>query len=182
MSSEQDKLTDHEYDGIRELDNRLPEWWLFIFAATIIFAFIYWVHYEIAGGPSSDQELAQALEALKGSQKQGPLLGEDKLAALFSQETTTAGAPLFAEKCAVCHGPQGGGVIGPNLTDRFWLNGRATRADIYRLVAEGVPAKGMPAWQDLMSEKDLVAVASFVHALKGTEVKNGKEPQGVEVK
>lgn len=182
MSKDQGPLLDHDYDGIRELDNQLPEWWLFIFGATVIFAFIYWLHYEVAGGPSTDQELAVAMEAHKANQKQAPLLGEDRLAALFTAENIAGGSKVFADKCAVCHGPQGGGVIGPNLTDQFWLHGQGTRADVFKAIAEGVPAKGMPAWRDLVPEDELVAVSSFVHSLKGTNVPGGKEAQGVEVK
>lgn len=179
---EQGPMTDHNYDGIRELDNQLPEWWLFLFGATVIFAFIYWIHYEVAGGPTTDQELAAAMELHKSNLKQAPLLGEDRLAALFTDETTTSGAQVFADKCAVCHGPQGGGVIGPNLTDHFWLHGHGSRADVFKLVAEGVPAKGMPAWRDVMPEGELVAVSSFVHSLIGKNVPGGKEPQGTEAK
>lgn len=181
MSNENEPLTDHEYDGIRELDNRLPEWWLYLFFGTIIFSFIYWIHYEIAGGLSSDEELALAMAELKGRQVQGPLLNDSQLAALMTPETLTLGEKVYTDRCAVCHGPQGGGVIGPNLTDKHWISGQGSKGDVFRLVAEGIPAKGMPAWRDVVSPDELTAVSLYVHQMQGKFVDGGKAPQGNEV-
>lgn len=174
-------MTDHEYDGIRELDNQLPEWWLVIFAGTVIFAFIYWIHYEVAGGPTTRQELALALEESAKLRPAGPSFDEDKLMALFTEDAVGRGQASYDSKCAVCHGPEGGGGIGPNLTDKFWIHGKATRADIFNVIAEGAPTKGMPAWREVLKEDELVSVSAFVYAMRNANVKGGKPAQGEEV-
>lgn len=173
-------MTDHEYDGIRELDNLLPEWWLAIFGGTIIFAFIYWIHYEFGGGPTELQELHAAMAQIQAVKGSGPSFGEDQLAGLFTDDARKKGGEVFAAKCAACHGPQAGGLIGPNLTDKFWLHGKGTRADIFTVVNKGVLEKGMPAWGEQLPEGELVAVTAYVYSLKGTEVPGGKPPQGDE--
>ena len=173
-------LLDHEYDGIREFDNQLPEWWLAIFFGTIIFAFIYWVHYQIAGGPSSKQELATAMAKIQAQKPAGPQFTEDKLAALFTGDAVGKGREVFTGKCAACHGPEGGGLIGPNLTDKFWLHGQGSRLDIAKVIAVGVPDKGMPAWGETLPEDEVVAAAAFVYSIKNANVAGGKPPQGQE--
>lgn len=183
MSTEtnQDRLIEgHDYDGIREFDNPLPGWWLFTFFATIIFAFIYYLHYEIAGGPSTAKELETAMAQVRSLKKGGPVFSEERLASLFGDESARKGQDVFAAKCAACHGPSGGGLIGPNLTDKAWLHGQGTRMDIVKFIGEGIPAKGMPAWAEQLGENDLVAVSSFVYSIKGTNAKDGKPPQGTE--
>lgn len=180
MSDRDENLLDHDYDGIRELDNRLPEWWLFLFFATIIFSFVYYLHYEVAGGPDSDQELATSMARIQSLKKAGPSFTEEKLAALFTDEGVKQGHEVFAAKCAMCHGPDGGGLIGPNLTDNHWLHGKGTRLDVAKVIGEGVVSKGMPAWAEQISEGELVAVAAYVYSLKGRNVPGGKPPQGEE--
>lgn len=180
MSHDQ-PMQDHEYDGIQELDNALPAWWLITFLGTIIFAFIYWIHYEFGGGLSPAQQLTQDLARLESQREAGkPAMSEETLQALFNEGAIEEGRSLYLTRCAACHGPDGGGLIGPNLTDNSWINGRGTRLDIYQIIAEGVPAKGMPPWEGQMSPDDLVRVAAFVHSLKGTFVTGGKPPQGEE--
>lgn len=173
-------MLDHDYDGIRELDNQLPEWWLAIFFATIIFAFIYWLHYQIAGGLTTRQELAVAMKKIQEQRPAGPQFTDEKLAALFSADAISKGREVFAGKCAACHGPAGGGLIGPNLTDKFWLHGKGSRTDIATVIAVGVTDKGMPAWGETLPEGDVVAAAAFVYSLKNSNVPGGKPPQGQE--
>ncbi|MBX2987212.1 MAG: c-type cytochrome [Bdellovibrionaceae bacterium] len=173
-------MTDHEYDGIRELDNRLPEWWLALFGITIIFGFIYWLHYEFGGGHTQVQELNLAMGVIQSVKGSGPSFSEDQLNALFTAETVGKGHEIFTAKCAACHAAEGGGLIGPNLTDKFWLHGKGTSADIFEVIAKGVPEKGMPPWAEQMTEEELVATAAFVHSLKDRNVPGGKPPQGEE--
>jgi cytochrome c oxidase cbb3-type subunit 3 len=172
-------IEEHEYDGIQEFDNPLPSWWLFTFFATIIFSFIYFIHYEIAGGPSQAIELQRSLEILKSLKKGGPAMDEDKLSALFTNSALETGKATFQAKCSMCHGLKGEGLIGPNLTDKHYLHG-SSRLAIYNVISEGVLDKGMPAWKEQISNDELLGVAYYVYTLKGTFAPNGKPAQGHE--
>ena len=182
MSSDNEiKPMDHEYDGIQECDNPLPMWWLIIFVGTIIFAFFYWFHYTYGGGKNLQQELAQEMSKLPT--KVEKVYSEDSLQTEMNKpENMTLGHAVFTAKCAVCHGAEGQGQIGPNLTDKFWLNGRGQRADIIKVISAGVLEKGMPAWGTILSEQELVAVTGFVYSLRDKHPANAKAPEGTEVK
>lgn len=180
MSSQDDQHnTGHTYDGIVELDNPMPGWWILIFFGTIIFAGIYYLHYESGAGPTLDQELAAAMKKWEGLKKAGPSFSEDKLSALFTEEAIGRGKPTYDAKCANCHGQQGEGLIGPNLTDNHWIYGKGSRVDVVKVIAEGVLNKGMPAWGTMISENELIEVSAYVHAMKGKMI-SGKPPQGEE--
>lgn len=181
MSQDDDKLIQgHDYDGIQELDNPLPGWWLVTFFGTIIFSFIYFLHYEIAGGPDQKAELEASLSALSSLRQGGPVMDAQKLEALLSTSSLDAGQTAYAAKCAVCHGPNGEGLIGPNLTDLHFIHENGSAISIYQIIADGVPAKGMPAWKDLVSSDELVDITHFVYQLKGTFAPGGRPPQGDE--
>ena len=176
----ENKIENHSYDGIEELDNPMPDWWMYLFFATIIFAFVYWVHYEFGGGLSSSAQLEQSLNQIKSLKKSGPVFTEESLAAAVSEISLSQGGQIFASKCAACHGPEGGGLIGPNLTDSSFLHGRGTRVDIAQLLVQGVLEKGMPAWADQLSPDELVQVTNLVFSMKGKNVSGGKPAQGTE--
>lgn len=173
-------MTDHEYDGIRELDNSLPTWWLVIFLGTIIFSFIYYIHYEFGGGALPAQELEVSLKEMQAHRHGENSYSEEKLLGLFSDEAVHAGQAVFTGRCAPCHGDHAQGVIGPNLTDKSWLHGQGSRMDILATIQKGVPEKGMPAWEGQISENELIQVAAYVHSVKGTFAKDGKPAQGTE--
>lgn len=181
MSQDQQKY--HEYDGIIEHDNPMPTWWLWIFFLTIIFSFIYYIHYELAGGPTLQQELTIAMEQLERQQSAAlssvPLETEDSLAAAFSKDgVLELGQGQFASKCAACHGPELQGLIGPNLTDKFWLHGKGTRMDLVKVIREGVPEKGMPPWGPVMKRDEIYAVTAFILSKKGSNPAGAKAPEG----
>lgn len=177
----QDNLLNHNYDGIQEYDNALPNWWLVTFFGTIIFAFIYFIHYTYGGGDTQAQELAQDLANLPKTAEK--IWSESDLEnKMKGPEVLNAGAAVFKSKCSSCHGTEGQGVVGPNLTDRFWIHGRGQRADIIQVVTKGVLDKGMPAWDGLISDDEVVAVTAYVYSLKGKTPANPKAPQGEEVK
>ena len=186
MSNDSDKpnqesnLTDHNYDGIREFDNPLPSWWLMIFVGTIIFSFIYLIHYTVGGGATQDQELAADLSLLpKATEKEWQ---ESELMGKIDQpESLKAGLAVFTTKCSACHGAQAQGVIGPNLTDHFWIHGKGLRKDIIQTVTKGVLEKGMPAWGEVLSEEEILAVAGYIYSLKDSKPANAKAPQGEEI-
>lgn len=185
MSENQDPLTDHNYDGIEEYDNPLPSWWLATFFATIIFGFIYWLHYQFGGGPTLKQELAASMKTLQQTAQQSDSQvteSEEKLAGLLKDpKYVNQGAALFAEKCAVCHGPELGGVIGPNLTDNYWIHGKGTPVDIAKVIRDGVPDKGMPSWGPLLSRDQIYSAVALIVSKKGSHPANAKAPQGEKV-
>lgn len=174
-------LLEHDYDGIQELDNPLPNWWLVTFLGAVIFSFIYWLHYTFGGGASLQEELKMAMNELpKTSEIQ---LNDQELELKFKEVgVLQKGKAVFASKCAACHGIEGQGVIGPNLTDQFWIHGKGLPAEITMLIAKGIIDKGMPSWTGQISEDELVHVAGFVYSLRGTKPTNPKAPQGMEVK
>lgn len=173
----------HEYDGIIEHDNPLPMWWLWTFLLTIIFAFIYYIHYELAGGPTLKDELKTALDEIEKTKAQAtasaPMETEDSLAANFGKDgVINLGATQFSTKCASCHGQNLEGLIGPNLTDKFWINGKGTRMDIVKVIRDGVPDKGMPPWGPVLKKEELYAAAAFIISKKGSNPPGAKAPQG----
>ena len=180
-----DKLTDHEYDGIQEFDNPLPNWWLMTFFGTIIFAFIYWLHYEVGGGPSLQAELKQAMLALQAQNHQTITkeLTEDELEVMLKDpQMAAAGLAAFTGKCAACHGPELQGGIGPNLTDSYWIHGSGSKSDILQTIKKGVPDKGMPPWESMLESKEILALTALIISKKDSNPPGAKAPQGVKVK
>ena len=184
----------HSYDGISELDNQLPRWWVQLFNIAIIFSIFYFGYYVLGPGPGVSKEFeieqaalketrAKVMEAQGGGQN-GGANGVDAnaiLAAMKNEGEMNKGKTVFSTKCASCHGPQGQGTIGPNLTDNFWIHG-GTVAEIAKTVSTGVLDKGMPPWGPVLKNDELVAVVAYVKSLKGTNPPNPKAPQGTEVK
>lgn len=183
LSDERAVLLDHDYDGIQELDFPLPQWWLMVFYGTIVFAIIYAGYYMVGPGPTLAQELAQSLTEISArAPKQNPArsAGNELLALLGKPEHIQAGAKVFTEKCAACHGVQGQGQIGPNLTDDFWIHGNGSAADIAKVVNDGVTEKGMPPWGMVLKPDELNDVVVFVKSIRGSNPAGAKEPQGTQ--
>lgn len=181
---EEEKVeTDHEYDGIRELDNNLPPWWLAGFYLSILFAVVYVLRYHVfESAPLQEEafrmEMAQAeAERAEYLKNAANLVDETSVTALTDEGRILSGQAIFNEKCAVCHAKDGGGGVGPNLTDYYWLHGNSI-ADVFSTIKYGVPAKGMISWKDQMSPAQIQEVASYILTLEGTEPANPKEPQG----
>jgi cytochrome c oxidase cbb3-type subunit 3 len=187
MSDSKEKLLDHNYDGIQEYDNPLPGWWLATFYVAIVFAFFYIGYYHFGPGPTPEADLAQSLADLKALDRKGegkePAPTEEMLAAIYQDAgRREEGKRIFLEKCSACHGAEGGGLIGPNLTDRYWLHGRGRLTDLRGIIAEGFPEKGMPSWELMLKKDDLLSVVVYVKSLQGTHPSNPKAPQGEEIK
>lgn len=181
-----DPLTNHDYDGIQEYDNPLPTWWLTTFFATIIFAFIYFLHYQFGGGETLTQELDVAMKNLEQAAVQhapAQTESEDILTETMKDpKLASLGATAFETKCASCHGPKLEGLIGPNLVDNFWIHGKGTRMDILTTIRKGVPEKGMPPWESLLSKDEVYGLTAYIVSKKGSTPENAKAPQGEEVK
>jgi cytochrome c oxidase cbb3-type subunit 3 len=173
----------HNYDGIRELDNRLPPWWLYGFYVTIVFAGIYLWRYHVSHtAPLSGEEYAIAMakaEAEKEAylKKSANNVDENTVVLLTDASALAAGKNVFATNCAACHLTDGGGSVGPNLTDDYWLHGGSVK-DIFKTVKYGVPEKGMRSWKEDLSPMQISQVTSYIKSLKGTKPANPKEPQG----
>ncbi len=180
------EIAGHEYDGIHELDNPLPRWWLISLYLTIVFSLIYFAYYTLGPGPDLNQELQTALQRLEEKTPHaagGPDLDEVRLAALSQDpHELKEGQAVFEARCVSCHGSKGEGLIGPNLTDSFWIHGKGDLKDIARTIRDGVSDKGMPPWGGMLKKDELYDVAAYVKSLHGTNPPNPKAPQGNEVK
>jgi cytochrome c oxidase cbb3-type subunit 3 len=173
----------HEVDGIQEYDNKLPNWWLYSLYGTILFAAGYWFHYQTSGFgdlPHAEYQLemdkAAAIEAAR-IKAAGVMTPESLLALSKDKGTVEQGKAVFTATCVACHRADGGGVVGPNLTDDFWLHG-ASPDKVWKTISTGVPDKGMPAWGPQLGPDRTQAVTAYVISLRGTNVANGKAPQG----
>lgn len=183
VENEEEVATDHEYDGIRELDNNLPPWWLAGFYISIAFAIIYLMRFHVLGtAPLSQEELKIELAEAEAAKEEylktaANLVDESNVEALSDESRLLAGADIFMKNCAVCHANDGGGGVGPNLTDPYWIHGNDIK-DVFKTVKYGVPAKGMIPWQDQLSASEMQEVASYILTLQGTTPADPKEPQG----
>lgn len=181
----QNEMDGHTYDGIRECDNPMPEWWIWTFFFTVVFALFYFIHYSVIGAPSLQEEFKEAMIALEKTKSHAPVLDETEqsLESAMSQSDVLAlGASTFAGKCAVCHGNALQGQIGPNLTDAYWLNGKGTRLDIVKAIRQGFPDKGMPPWESMLSKNEIYGLAAFIISKQGSNPANPKAPQGEIIK
>ncbi len=179
-------IEDHNYDGILELDNPLPPWWLYLFYVTIIFAGVYLVRYHLLDGPSQNEEYEIAvIEAEKTiaayKETAVDLVDASSVVLLEDPESLSAGKTIYTTQCAVCHRPDGGGSIGPNLTDPYWVLGGDIQS-IFSTVSEGGrPGKGMIAWKSTLRPQEIQQVSSYIISLAGTKPENPKAPEGTNV-
>jgi cytochrome c oxidase cbb3-type subunit 3 len=183
IEEEKQLLMDHDYDGIKELDNNLPPWWVYLFYACIVFAVVYLVRYEIMGAPDQEAELknemAQAKVEVAEYMKTAPDVMDEKTVTLLTEPADLdAGKAIFETNCAACHRADGGGQIGPNLTDDQWILGGGIKNVFHTLVNGGRDGKGMIAWKGTLKPKEMQKVASYVLSLKGSNPKDPKAPEG----
>jgi cytochrome c oxidase cbb3-type subunit 3 len=174
----------HNYDGIRELDNRLPPWWLYGFYSTIVFAFVYlYMHHVSHSAPNPIEEyqasVSQAEIAKEAYLKKAANnVDETTVKLLTDQPSLDAGKAVFESTCFACHGKQGEGGVGPNLTDDYWMHGGSIQ-DVFKTIKYGWPDKGMKSWKDDFSPVQIAQIASYVKSLHGAKAPNAKAPQGV---
>ncbi len=214
----EDKLLSHDYDGIQELDNDLPRWWLWMFIISIVWAVLYVFYYHVAsiGYLSADEyKLEMDPSYVRVNSADTKLLGiapeyhsplfnpygdvtpyskamgieteafvrvtreTDTLeyVALTDAEDISQGHEIFVKKCSNCHGVNGEGGVGPNLTDDYWLHG-SSMTDITKTILYGFPAKGMISWRGFLTDKQILQAASHILTLRGTNPPNAKAPQG----
>jgi cytochrome c oxidase cbb3-type subunit 3 len=178
-------LLDHNYDGIRELDNKLPRWWVWLFNGCIGFAAVYLCYYHVFHwGKSSAEEYQQEMAA--GNAIKAAAMGqfEASFASIQpskDQQVIDAGHQTFLRLCAPCHRADGGGLVGPNLCDDYWIHG-SNFSDNVRTIWNGVPEKGMITWKNYLQPKQVYQVASFIYTLRGTHPPNPKPPENQQQK
>ncbi len=183
IEKEKDILLDHDYDGIRELDNSLPPWWKYGFYLTIIVACIYLYRFHISHDGMSQKEEYLA-EMQKGEEDKAAYLAksannidENNVTLSTDPADIAAGKETFLKNCVACHLADGGGVVGPNLTDEYWLHGGSVK-DIFKSIKYGWQDKGMKSWKDDLSPKQIQELTCFIKSLKGTHPVSPKAPQG----
>jgi cytochrome c oxidase cbb3-type subunit 3 len=175
--SESNKL--HEVDGIEEEDNKLPSWWFWGFMGTIVFALGYWFVFQVFHVGRAPVETYQAEKAAQAEAAAKRAVSPAELAAMVADPARIArGHDVFATTCIACHRADGGGLIGPNLTDSTWIHG-GSPSQLIQTVTNGWPAKGMPSWGPILGAEKVKDVVSFVVSIKNTNVANGKAPEGI---
>ncbi|WP_028525335.1 cbb3-type cytochrome c oxidase N-terminal domain-containing protein [Runella limosa] len=173
----------HDYDGIHELDNRMPPWLAFLFQGTILFAVIYLIIYHMAGWgdlPMAELEKeSQIVEAKKTAflEKAAAKINENTVTLATDTKAIEEGKAIFTANCAACHAADGGGTVGPNLTDEYWLHGGGIK-NVFKTIKYGVPEKGMIAWEKQLNPLKMQQVASYIISIKGSKPANPKAPQG----
>ena len=183
IENEANLLLNHDYDGIRELDNNLPPWWVYLFYGCIAFAAIYLVRFEIMDGDNQEmelkKELAQAKIDVAEYMKTAPDLMDEKTVTLLNDPADLAiGKTIFTTNCAACHRADGGGQIGPNLTDDRWILGGGIKNIFHTVTNGGRDGKGMIAWKGTLKPKEIQKVASYIISLKGSNPADPKAPDG----
>ena len=173
---EQAELRPHTIDGIQEYDNKLPLWWVYLFYATIVFGVIYMVRFHVLDGDSLVDEWTSETKAIEDLHHKPSM--QVSVAATSTPEDIEKGKEVFASTCVSCHGNNGQGGIGPNLTDDYWIHGTGTTSEIQSNVRDGVPGNGMPAWGAVIGETKVLQVAAYVTSLAGSNPEGAKAPQG----
>ncbi|AUD04264.1 cbb3-type cytochrome c oxidase N-terminal domain-containing protein [Spirosoma pollinicola] len=183
LEQEHELVMEHAYDGIAELDNPTPPWFMWLFYSSIIFAVIYMVSYHIIGDGKVmvneyTQEMAIADKAREEYiSKVAGSINENTVTLMKDAKAVDAGKTLFAQYCVACHGASAEGKVGPNLTDPFWLHGGNVKA-VFHTITEGVPEKGMISWKKQLNPLQVQQVASYILSLQGSNPAGAKEPQG----
>jgi cytochrome c oxidase cbb3-type subunit 3 len=183
LAAEKELELDHDFDGIKELNNPIPFWFNLLFYTTIAVAFVYLMVFHVfevgsLQGKEYETEMANAeISKQEYIKKAGNLIDENSVVLLTDKAKIHEGAEIFTTKCVVCHGEKGEGKVGPNLTDEYWLHGGDVKS-IFKTIKYGVPSKGMVAWQNSMNGGQIQQLASYILSLQGTNPPGAKEPQG----
>ena len=180
------KPLDHDFDGIEELNNPIPPWLLYMWYISVAFAVIYFVVYHIWGiADLQDAEYQKQMAKAEAKIEQHKAeTGQIAIVLFTDDKNIAAGEAIFKEKlCMTCHGANGeGNAIGPNLTDSYWLHGQGNVEDVFNIIKNGVPTKGMTPFKDQLSDEQILQVSSFIlEKLAGSNPPNAKAPQGVKV-
>jgi cytochrome c oxidase cbb3-type subunit 3 len=182
VEREAEIMLDHDYDGIRELDSKIPPWFAWLFILTIIFAAYYMIDYHIIGsGQVQYEEYAQEVKMASLERealiKSGAFINEETVTLLSDASDLEKGKAVFDQNCIACHASDGGGIVGPNLTDEYWIHGGGIK-NVFKVIKYGVVEKGMISWQTQLNPNQMQEVASYVLSLQGTTPAAPKQPEG----
>ena len=183
IEEEHEIIIDHDYDGIKELNNNLPPWWLYAFYITIVFAIVYLLRFHVFNGPNQYEELnteyAEANAAIEEYKKTAKdLVDMNSVTLLTDAESLAFGKNVFQTVCIACHKIDGGGAIGPNLTDKYWILGGGIKNIFHTITEGGRDGKGMIAWKTTYKPSEIQKIASYVWSLQGTTPAEPKAPEG----
>lgn len=175
----------HKYDGIQEYDNPMPGWWVWLFWGSAVFALVYVLGIEVFDFVNTyEDDLAEGVENLEAirtayAEANPSFTVDDATIAQYVQDPAKveAGAVSYAAQCANCHGNEGQGLIGPNMTDAYWVHG-GSNTDIYNLISKGSVTKGMPPWEGVYSPEQRAELVAFIQSIQGTDPPNPKGPEG----
>ena len=179
MSRDTDELLDHDYDGVREYDNPLPRWWLWLFYVTIAWSLVYVPYYHFMGGPLQEDEYQaeMAAAAADSAQMRRSAPAEDLPAMVKDPARVAAGKESYEKLCVACHLADGGGLVGPNLTDDAWKHGGRVE-DLLKVINEGVAGTAMVSWKNQLSRDQMISVIAYIRSLRGTKPANPKPAEG----
>jgi cytochrome c oxidase cbb3-type subunit 3 len=194
MSREKDHASanDSAYDGIIVLDGQLPQWWVWLLVVSFVSSLGYMLYFHVMGGPDQiteyKMEMAKAgtpiiepLAKLEAATPPDPAPATPAYVypdeASADEKILATGKDVYIKNCLACHAPDGGGIVGPNLADDYFVHG-ATYADSVQIIIKGVAAKGMIAWEGVLKPEEIHAVASYIWTFRGTEPSNPKPPEG----
>ena len=184
VEEEKEIILDHNYDGIRELDNNLPPWWVYMFYATIVFAVVYLARFHVFDGYTQnmeyDQQVAEAQIAIEAYKKTAKGLVDANTVELLTEASDIkAGGAIYNTNCVACHMPDGGGGIGPNLTDKHWILGGGIKNVFHTISEGGRDGKGMIAWKQTLKPAEIAQVASYILSeITGKSPANPKAAEG----
>jgi cytochrome c oxidase cbb3-type subunit 3 len=184
IEDEQSILLDHDFDGIKELNNKIPPWYMIIWYASMVFAVIYIFKYHILFDGESDYQTYEYMEEVRMAELEQKattagmtIIDENTVTVLDDATALSNGEKTFAKHCAACHGTKGEGLVGPNFTDDYWIHGNKIN-DLFKIIKVGVPAKGMISWQSQLEPVVMQEVASYILTLRGTNPPNQKAAEG----
>ena len=183
IEREEDIMLEHDYDGIKELDNVLPPWWVYLFYGTIIFSVIYLVRFHVVGDYTQTEEFNKEIELAELEKSKLPKDPADEVSyetvvAVTDAASLAKGKEIFTNASAACHKVDGGGLVGPNLTDKHWINGGGIK-NVFKLISEGSKNNpSMVAWKANLSSKDIQSVASYILTLEGSNPPGAKAAEG----
>lgn len=183
LEEEKDLIMEHKFDGIAELDNPTPPWFMWLFYGTIVFGVAYILNYHVfEWGLLQDQEYVVEVQEAEAAKVEylanaANLIDESSVTVSSEPAVISAGMALFNTNCVACHGDKGQGTVGPNLTDEYWLHGGSVN-DVFKTIKYGIPEKGMISWEKQLTPKQISEVSNYILSLKGTNPPGAKEPQG----
>tara|TARA_R110001583_G_scaffold85622_1_gene224470 strand:+ start:19692 stop:20564 length:873 start_codon:yes stop_codon:yes gene_type:complete len=183
MEEEGELILDHNYDGIKELDNSLPPWWLYSFYASIVFAAVYLINFHVFGNNNQYDELAEEykqaeINIAEYKKNAKDLVDINTVTLLTDASDLNNGKAIFEQNCIACHMADGGGGIGPNLTDNHWILGGGIKNVFHTISEGGRDGKGMISWKQSFNPSEIAQVSSYVLSLQGTTPANPKAPEG----